>query len=562
MFNNPFENTIQHISQELEDMAREQRSLLQSVASEKEQLGEAKRVAGKSVTVAAAALLSGNDDARIAQLTEAARMAGLADDFTALAATWKAEDEENRAARTQLENSWGARAAVAEKTAVLKQELDVTASALDEVGPEVKAYDRTQALIDAHNKAYPSSPITEENHDGYEQFNFMRWLKSALYINRGPQNAYRIINEYTKVYGDFYEDAQNIAKLRADAAKLTAEKAERSRAYGEVKAVGEKMDALDASYRGAEGITRGICALVGDRMRDNPEFVAAMAKTIDTPETATMALGVLKIKAFDRLGVRLENLADDIRNVAENVERTQQAIGGDLYRIGGRKVFYNIDNDERALQREEDNVRDYLRTVVESRARIAGYTVGAARDLDAADIALRDASDLTDYVSRVDLDFSALRQAVSNELAEFQREERQRREAEEQARRATAAAAAAATVLAQQMRDKREAREPFNNAGLPSRQEPARGSDSVFGRGDTGSSRKDSSPFSRGDDGSSRRDSNPFGRASEGSARSNTPSFGRGDAGSARKDDAPFGRGDSSSSRKDNPFGRGPSGRR
>lgn len=450
-----FGNSINHIHDELEDLARLQEGALKAVRGEKDRLQNDRNSALKAVNTGAAGLIAVDDHKRFAQLTAVARTARTGDDFTALVAQWRAEDTANRTERADLEKGWGTRAEVAQKTGVQKEELDIVQAALKDVSPEIAAFDTTQSAIEAHNKKYPKAQITEENHDGFEVFKLGRFLLWMTFLNRGPHKAYQIIRPYNDQYGDFYEDMRDIAKLRQNELELKEQEDERQKAYDELRGIGDRMDTLDNSYKGPEGIARGVRKIVVDRVLDHAGFAAVLSKAIDTPETAAMALNALKVKAYDRISDTLDALENGADRTHDRISDAVNMLQGALWTVGSRSVYYDTDRDERIVENGIEVTRDALRNAERARDAIDEYRIDSNAELDQAEARIRDLSDLRQVDNDTDINFSELERVVRNEIAEYEEEQRRRREAERRAREEREAAARAARDLARSVNARR-----------------------------------------------------------------------------------------------------------
>ncbi|MBU0860073.1 MAG: hypothetical protein KJ667_09050, partial [Alphaproteobacteria bacterium] len=444
--------SIRSIHSTLDNLHDLQGDIIQSVAGEISRVDADVSVALQTLRSAVKALVPTGDDERYAALTRAAKEAGVDEDFTVKVAAWTAADERNRTERTTLEKDWGTRSAVAEKTGVLKEELDIIQTALKEVSPEIVAFDETLAKINAHNEQYPKAQVTEENHDGFETFKLGRFLLWLTFLNRGPHKAYQVVSTYNNVYGDFYEDARAIAGLRENEKKLQETQDEKTKAYEQHSAVGNRMDTLDNDYRGPDGIARDIAQIVAGLVQKNPAFAESLCQQVPTDESRTAALSAAKVRSFGKVRDFLENESDQLRVAYEDLERPLSTLQRAMSDVGSNNIWYDTSDVENAVSRGIKVTNGAIRDAEKARAAIDDTTLTEKFNLARAEnTMLAHATGLSAKGNELNLDFGDLERKVRNEVEEYEAEQRRRREAERRAREAQEAAARAAREAAARM---------------------------------------------------------------------------------------------------------------
>jgi hypothetical protein len=444
--------SIRSIHSTLDNLHDLQGDIIQSVAGEISRVDADISVALQALRSAVKTLVPAGDDERYAALTGAAKEAGVDEDFTIKVASWTAADERNRTERTTLEKDWGSRSVVAEKTGVLKEELEIIQTALKEVSPEIVAFDETLAKINAHNKQYPKAQVTEENHDGFETFKLGRFLLWLTFLNRGPHKAYQVVSAYNNVYGDFYEDARAIADLRENEKKLQETQDEKSKSYEQHSKVGNRMDTLDSDYRGPEGIAHDIAALVSGYVQTNSVFADAVCKHIPTDESRTAALSAAKIRSFGKVRDFLVNESDQLRSAYEDLGRPLSTLQRAISDVGSNNIWYDTAEVENAVSRGIKVTNGAIRDAEKARSAIDDTTLTEKFNLARVEnTMLEHATNLSAKGNELNLDFGDLERKVRNEVEEYEAEQRRRREAERRAREQQEAAARAVREAAARM---------------------------------------------------------------------------------------------------------------
>ena len=297
---------ISSLYTDLKSLINLQEGIANALDSEIQSIRAEKGVTSRELEAAVKALVPAGDMQRYQELTKASQEAGATFDCAALVEEWAQKDEENRQERAALEGRWGTRHDVEQTEAVRKEQLAAVTQALDETVTEIDAFDETTAKIEAHNTKYPKSAITEENHDGYETTSLWKRIGYYLWFNRGPHDAYLAIGEYTKEFDvDYYEQANEIKAMRDNRPVLEQKKADAQASYDEIDTVGKRMDELDNSYRGPDGIARGIRSMISDFLVQDDDFAIILNDHLKVREATDAALCVAKIRVFEDMANKL-----------------------------------------------------------------------------------------------------------------------------------------------------------------------------------------------------------------------------------------------------------------
>jgi hypothetical protein len=453
-------NSISHINNTVGELIDAQESAIRSLDAAADNVRSDKRAARTLMEQSVKALVKVDDKDRYAALTAAAKAAGVAQDYTATVAEWTRLDIVNRDEKSGLVKNWGSRQEVGQKASDVHSEITLISSALAEISPQIESFDLTTARIKAHNDKYKDKPgtITEENHDGYEKFRvwpFVKWLVGWPFGAWGGEyNAYRVINAYTKQYGDYYESATIIAKQRKNEAKLQGDKAEKTTTYNELSGVCNRMDTLDSTYKGSNGIADGIRSAIISALSSTRALGQALINEIKTPEATNAALGLEKQLALQPIekavSSQLEQAKSTLRDLNDVKDDLQSAVG----RVGSQTVSFDIDGLSTRVTNVSKISRRTASSANEASDSIDAYQAQSGATQSGMAEALKSRGSFEYTSNALSLDFGGLKTAVYNEVQEYEREQERLREIE-RARQAAAAAAEA--------RRRAEMQETFND---------------------------------------------------------------------------------------------------
>lgn len=465
-------SSIRSIHTTLEALIEDQTVIVKSLSAEmakvntaaQEKLNEARRYVKEMIP-------TGND-AVYAEITDAVRQAGAQYDFPSMVAAWREEDVKNRDEKAALIAQWGTRAQVASKEAVAREELGIMTEALGDIAPEITMFDATTAKIEQHNQKYPKVQITEASHDDYEDWRFWRWVGYYTFINRAPHHAYLTIGDYTKKYGDYYEDARDIAKLRENQERLTNEAAAKKTELDTITGIGNRMDTLDATYRGPEKIADEVRSRVYDFLLKDDDFTDILFDRSGSTIGRAAALCVAQAQALGSLKNQLAVYHKHAVNTKDSLNAPMDVLSGALFNVGSNTIWYDLTEVENALATVGKRSRDAVREAQSIREEITGYTPVSGYTYRAALSDLVGKTAMTTHSNAQSFDFSGLERKVREEIREYEEEQERQRRAREAAAAAAAAAARAAQREAAEAAERIRSRHTtttFNNAGSPSR---------------------------------------------------------------------------------------------
>ena len=430
---------IRTIHSDLNALIEIQESVINAFSSEMHKIQADKNSALQEIQKHVKDLLPAGNDDRYAELTRAIQEAGGNYDFTKTVSEWTVQDSKNRDERASIESRWGTRHEVENAYATRKAQLNTTQNALSQTSSGIESFDETTQKIEDHNKKYPDAQITEENHDGYESTNMWRWLGYYTFINRGPHHAYLAIGDYTKQHGDYYEIANDVAKMRNDQKLLESKQELELKAYNEVSAVVQRMNQLDNSYRGPEGIARDIRKIVADFLTKDDDFAAILFDKVGIPEATKAGLEVAKIRTLDVLKEDLNRHFKNAKATKDDLERSMSVINDALGRVGNESIYFDISHVESRVNEAARLSRACINESQRAREAIEKYSPTSQTRYYDAERILRTAAQLNVRGNNLDLDFSDLERKVRNEVNDY--------EAEQARLRAIAAAAAEAERL-------------------------------------------------------------------------------------------------------------------
>lgn len=485
-------SSIRSIHTNLEALIEDQGVIVKSLSAEvakintaaQEKLNEARRLVREMIPT--------GDDAVYAEITDTVRQAGAQYDFPAMVAAWREEDTKNRDEKAALIAQRGTRAQVASKEAVVREELSVMTEALGDIGPEITMFDETTAKIEQHNQKYPKVQITEGSHDDYENWKFWRWVGYYTFINRAPHHAYLTIGDYTKKYGDYYEDARDIAKLRENQERLNTEAAAKQAELATITGIGQRMDTLDSTYRGPEKIADEVRSRVYDFLLKDDDFTDILFDKSGSAVGRAAALCVAQAQALGSLKTQFSVYHKHAVNTRESLNAPMDVLSGALYNVGSNSIWYDLSETERALDIAGKRSREAVREGQAIREAITAYTPVTGYSYRASLSDLVGKTAMTTQSNAQSFDFSGLERKVREEVREYEEEQERQRRAREAAAAAAAAAARAAQREANEAAERlrsRRASTTFNNAGSPSRSTSvSMGSTGLSGRQSSASS--------------------------------------------------------------------------
>ncbi|MEZ0261483.1 MAG: hypothetical protein ACAH80_10765 [Alphaproteobacteria bacterium] len=432
-------NSISSINRTVGELIEDQEAGIRTLESAASNVASDKRSARSLMEQSIRALVKVDDKDRYAELTAAAKAANIGQDYTATVAEWTRLDIVNRDEKTGLVKAWGSRTEVGQKAADVHSEITLISTALADISPQIDAFDLTTAKIKAHNEKYkekPNAQITEENHDGFEKFKFgafCKWVVGWCFGAWGGEyNAYRVINGYTKQYGDYYESATIIAKQRKNEEKLEGDKAEKTKDYNQLSGICNRMDQLDGSYKGPTGIAEGIRSAIISALTGNRNLGQALINETKTVEATNATLGLEKLLALEPVAKvassQLEQAKATLRDLADVKDDLQSAVG----RVGNQTVNYDLDNLSRKVSAAAKTARRTASSVNEASDAIEVYQVQQGASQSGMADALKSKGALEYTSNALSLDFGGLKTAVYNEVQEYEREQARLRELERQ----------------------------------------------------------------------------------------------------------------------------------
>lgn len=389
-----------------------------------------KNTAARLLKGAVEKLVPADDDARYAELTTVLSGFGSDFDFTARVKQWRAEDKDNRAEYRNLEGRWGKRDNLKHETNAVKEELELAKTALASITPQIQKFDETTKKIQQHNENYPKSQITEESHDSYEKFGFWRFMGWLTFINRGPHKAYQVINDYTKKYGDFYEDARDIHYLRADEKALLDKSAQQQQNHAELNGALQRMDALNAGLHGPEKMAANIRTLIAKTLVEKPAAAAALMNAL--PEDANVATAVseaTKIYAYSALSSALYLKQSAAKSAHSDLVDGAQDITYALGTVGQRIVQFDTHTLDDIFNRSARTSKEVARTITIASDTLEEYKAKPGTTYNAlfdhiTSVAQEAASWANSRDNKLEVDFGRLKSQVRHHINVYNEEQR------------------------------------------------------------------------------------------------------------------------------------------
>lgn len=442
---NSFDNrlSINEANVELQVLIRTQDAVVDTLAAAAKNVASDKQKASEGLAAGVRAIVRADDADRYAALSRAAKDDGASYNFTAVVADWVQKDIDNRKERVGLEEKWGTRQEVAHKAAEVKEGIDLIASALAEISPEIAQFDVTSGKIKKHNEQYKDKPklqITQDSYDNYSKFGwkgvgrFLLWLVGY----RGPHRAYMVVSEYNKKFGNYYDDALEITERRKNEKKLQGEQALKQAEYDNLNAIGNRMSTLDRTYRGSQGIARDIGGLVLDLVSKSTRFVRNLLSEVPGAEADQIALNSLKLASLAPLetivAVHHRNAKATLSSLQSPLDTLRDAID----EVGSEHISYDFDTLKNGIDKAARSGRT-------AAAAINGASDSIETFQSAPNAAYDDIKGSVDKITAIRpaevqliADLSGLESKVANKLEEYRAEQRRLAEIERQRREAEA----------------------------------------------------------------------------------------------------------------------------
>lgn len=427
---------IRDVHAELNQLVGVQSAAVDSLASAVKNIQTDRSSAQRLLKSGVNALVIADDAGRYSALTRAAE--GTGTNFDQIVADWTQQDIDNRKERQDLGEKWGSRQDVAGKEHEFKSNVDLHDEALQKVSPEIRQFDETTSAIRAHNEKYakrPSAQITRENHDGFETlggglkgikgFFKATWrLMQAAVGFLGPWRAYRIMSKYNKQYGDYFEDAADIASLRENEKKLKADRADLYAQYSHYHGIGSRMDTLDGSYKGPEGIARGVRQIAESLAWKSDKFVDGLLTEIPGAAAQATALGKAKEAVLEVLESKTAKQLSAAEATYNKLKETAKYVGNALDTVGGEYINYSLENVKTEVATASRLSRSNAATANTASDSIDEYTAPAnASRLQMVDaVATFGTVRLGD--NELQISFTNLRNAVDTKVEEYEAEQR------------------------------------------------------------------------------------------------------------------------------------------
>lgn len=425
-------STIRNIQSTLSSLVDAQTAAVSTLSSALKNVRTDKNTAERSLQSNVQALVIVGDKERYDALTKASQDAGAGKghDYTQVVADWTQQDAQNRRERKELDEKWESRQTVALAAAELKEEIDIVRSALGDIRPEIDAFDETTAKIKEHNERYKGNPkaiITEENHDGFEKFRllpFVKWLVGWPFGKWGGEhNAYRAIGKYTKQYGDYYEKATLISSMRKNEEKLEVDRQKKQVRYEELSAVVNRMDTLDRSHRGSEGIASGVRSLVKSLLNESALFGSSLINSVKGEAAQGAALAAAKIRRLNKIEDVAKVQLSNAEKTLEQVKDPSEYLSGVLHKVGGKTLYFDTSGVEISIGSAVRKSRNAAREINSASDGIDDYTATRGDGLAAMEKDLERLGDIEVESNKLSLDFSPLKDSVKSAVDAYDREQ-------------------------------------------------------------------------------------------------------------------------------------------
>lgn len=442
---NSFDNrlSINEANVELQVLIRTQDAVVDTLAAAAKNVASDKQKASDGLAAAVRAIVRADDADRYAALTRAAKDAGANYNFTAVVADWVQTDIDNRRERAGLEEKWGTRQEVAHKAAEVKEGIDLIASALAEISPEIAQFDITSGKIKKHNEQYKDKPKLQINQDSYDNYSKFGWKGVGRFLlwlvgYRGPHRAYKVVSEYEKNFGNYYDDALEIADRRKNEKKLQGEQATKQAEYDNLSAIGNRMSTLDRTYRGSQGIARDIGGLVLDLVSKSAGFVRNILAEVPGAEADQIALNSLKVASLAPLESQAVSQYRNAKATLDSLKTPLDTFRDAMDEVGSEHISYDFSALKNGVDKAARSGRTAASAINNASDTIETYQSSPNAAYDSVKASVEKVTSIRPGEVQLIADLSGLENKVANKLEEYRAEQRRLAEIERQRREAEA----------------------------------------------------------------------------------------------------------------------------
>lgn len=447
---------IQEIKNTLEELTETQRNSVRNLRAEIEKIDNEASAQIRMAREHISDMVILGDDANYAQLGVLIREAGASYNFPELIAQWREEDKDNRAEHESLVQQHGTQSEVRQRIAGLKADISIVTEALSEMNPEIEAFDEATDKIAAHNQKYPKLEISEGMHDNYENWNFLRWLGYYTFIYRAPHSAYLAIGDYTKQYGDYYEDARDVSKLRANAAAREGELAELNTKHDAESAIDDRMSTLNRLFRGPGGIAGEIRQRIYDFMRTDDDYADILYDKSGNDAAKSAALCLAKADALKALKETMTPFLNNARETARDLDQPMNTLNRVPYAVQNDRVSFDLDTLVSDVRNASRQTRDVEHSAQAARIDMDEFKPSRQQDYASIKRDLAGQAQRGYFDNHLSLNFVSLERAVRRAVDEYEEEQRRIREAERRAEEARREALRESFEAAAKVRARRE----------------------------------------------------------------------------------------------------------
>lgn len=294
------------------------------------------------------ALIVMDDDTMYAALTRAAQAAGSARDFVKLAQETRAADATNRREFGELTEQWGAQQTIFESIQKNERELRHLKPMLAKITEQIEDHARAARDIDRHNIDYPNAKITAEDHDRYESFSLLSWMK---FWDRGPHHAYKVLGEYTRQHGDYFENAGKIPALEESGKEHAGQIAAREKTLALHSSIHRQMSSLQSNYTGPEKLCRDIRSAVVSLLEQNKNDFASKLLIQTGGKAHHAVIAFVKNKSFGRMETDLDLQQKRLGRINEVMNQIETRLKKAENLKPNKWVSFDAEDEIRAVRR-------------------------------------------------------------------------------------------------------------------------------------------------------------------------------------------------------------------
>jgi hypothetical protein len=358
-------HSLKEVKSKFQEMIDRQKKMLDALATEKQALLKDREKAENELSDAVDAFLPALDDGALESLSAAGTR-----NFTAIARELTAADATNRAEYKELGDRYKVDAGklgglFIEALNAEKNKKD----ALQTAKREGERIDEALAGIRAHNEAHPEAAIKDDKSlQSYRGFSLWSWATDGAW-----RSAHDAAKAYVPATEGFAADEKAAAQNAEARQKLEAKLGSLQDYVKDLKFAAVKVDELNKAYKGPGKILETVRAAVEQELIAREEFAKALAATFGENAVRPLALGALKVRNLDKIGVNLDAQEKAAEATLKKLEDPMAKISRGARNAPSKQIDIDLAGIEKAVNTGRAYAGYNLVSATQARNGISSY---------------------------------------------------------------------------------------------------------------------------------------------------------------------------------------------